>query len=269
MKTHHEIQLHDPALGLLDLPENNAASLLAPLFEIESPSMLAHRQAVAIGEETYELPRMLFLGQRGGGVPIRVGIFAGFDAGRLETVAAIARLLLQFELSPAAAREYAIFAYPIVNAPGFGPDQVSHARLQGRWAKNPREADAAFFRSELERLGHHGLIQLRSSAVNPAFTATTRSALLAREVVAPALKSLEALVPVDAEPVRVLPSTLAARATDRAAGRLVPSWEPWPFEIELFAPAAANPALRASALFLATLQILRRYRRFIAHGGEL
>lgn len=269
MKTHHEIQLHDPALGLLELPETTAASLLAPVFEIESPSLLAHRQAVVIEEETYELPRMLYLGERGGGVPIRVGIFAGLDAGRLETVAAVARLLLQFELSPAAAREYAIFAYPLVNAPGFGPDRVSHAQLANRWAKNPREADAAFYRSELDRLGFNGIIQLRSSSVNSVFTATTRSELLAREVVAPALKSLDGLVPVEKDPVRVLPSNLSARAADRAAGRLSPGWEPWPFEVELFAPAAARPELRATALFLATLQILRRYRRFIAHGGEL
>src|SRR5689334_96942 len=103
MSTYHTIQLHDPALGLFDVPETSAASLLDPLFELESPSLHAHRQTVAVGEAIHELPKLLLLGARGGGVPIRIGIFAGLDAGHLETVAAAARLLLQYELNPALA----------------------------------------------------------------------------------------------------------------------------------------------------------------------
>jgi hypothetical protein len=271
MKTHHELQFSDPALGLLDLPETSATGLLEPLFELRSASLLAQTRAVTIDGEQYELPKMLLLGARGGGVPIRVGIFAGFDAGGLDTVAATVRLLLQGELSPALIRDYALFAYPVVNAPGFGPDRAPHAALQHRWARNSGDEDARYFRSELGRIGHHVIIQLRSSGVNTAFTATTRSELLAREVVGPALRSLAPLVPVGGEPVRVLSPSVEARRADFAAGRLLPDpvRRPWPFEIELYAPGGQPSAVRACALFLAVVQILRRYRRFIAHGGEL
>lgn len=271
MKTHHEYLLNDPALGHLALPETTAASLLSPLFEAESPSLVAHSEAVSIRGEYYEIPKLLFLGERGGGTPIRVGLFAGFDAGRLETVAAVARLILQMELCPTLARDYAVFGYPVVNAPGFGPDRVSPAVLQGRWASKQEDADARFFRGELARAAHHIIIQLRSSGVNTTFSATTRSDLLAQEVVAPALRSLSPIVPVAPDPVRVLADNAHARHADHAAGRLIPnpSRQPWPFEVELYAPAAAQVEARAAALYLATLQILRGYRRFIAHGGEL
>jgi hypothetical protein len=253
------------------VPETSAASLLAPLHALESPSLLAHTQTISIGVEPYELSKFLLLGARGGGVPIRVGIFAGFDAGRLDTVAAAARLLLQGELSPALVRDYALFAYPIVNAAGFGPDHAPHAALQHRWAHSPDEDDARFFRLELERAKHHGIIQLRSSGVNSAFTATSRSELLAREVIAPALRTLTPFVPVGEDPVRVLSACADARQVDFEAGRLLPDplRKPWPFEIELYAPASGEPGVRACALFLAVVQILHRYREFIAHGGEL
>src|SRR5689334_2900630 len=145
MKAHHSIQLHDPALGLIDMPETNATSLLDPLFGLESPSLHTQRHPVTIGRDLYEIPKLLLLGARGGGTPIRIAIFAGLDAGHLETVAAAARLLLQLELNPALARDYALFAYPIVNAAGFGPDHERYAALQTRWAKHPEDDDARFF----------------------------------------------------------------------------------------------------------------------------
>ena len=271
MNTHHEIPLNDPALGAIDVRETSASSLILPLFENDSASIVANAHSIVLDGEHYELPKLLLLGERGGGVPIRVGIFAGLDAGRVETVAAAARLLLQCELSPALARDYAIFGYPIVNVRGFGTEPETQPSFQQRWRRSPGDDDARFFRGELQKLAHNGIIQLRSSLVNTTFTATTRSALLAKEVVAPALNALRHLVPVGDDPVRVLSPSAEARRADFAAGRLLPepSQKPWPFEIELYAPGSAEPGARATALFLATLHILRNYRRFISHGGEL
>jgi hypothetical protein len=45
-------------------------------------------------------------------VPIRIGLYGGLDAEQLDTVIAVSRLLLQLELSPQLAQDFAIFAYP-------------------------------------------------------------------------------------------------------------------------------------------------------------
>jgi hypothetical protein len=271
--------LDDPALGYCDLLEAGTATFLEPVFECadNASSLLASRYPVKIGGEIFELPKFLVLGERGGGVPIRLGLYAGLDAGQLDTVIAASRLLLQLELSPALARDYALFAAPVVNLPGFGPDQEPLVTFQRRFADAaasdtpPEDDDVRYFHVDFAKWQHHGLILLRSTGLNRAFTATTRSRILADEVVAPALHALSGIVPIAEHPVRVLPSTREARRADCEAGRLLPlpGTEPWPFEIELYAPAGTTCEARVRALFLAVVSILRGYRHFIAHGGEL
>src|SRR2546421_4455555 len=75
-------------------------ALLAPVFEVarHSSSLVSGRHTVGTLETDVEIPNFLLLGQRGGGIPLRVALFSGFDAGREETVFALSRLLLQFEL---------------------------------------------------------------------------------------------------------------------------------------------------------------------------
>ncbi|MEI6714725.1 MAG: hypothetical protein WCO60_13295 [Verrucomicrobiota bacterium] len=255
----------------LDTQETTAESLLEPLYESENPALLANRQIFTVRGAKLEIPKLLLLGNRKGGVPLRVGLFAGLDAGRLETVAAVSRLLLQFSLTPALAEDYALFSYPIVNPAGFSPARTSAEELQERWGKNPGDADAHWFRSEFHRIAHHGIITFRSNGQNQGFAASVRSKIIAEEVVAPAIDAMKSLVPIDKDPIRILPTNLNSRRGEFSRGRLipVPETKPWPFEIELFAPEIASADGRSQVLMLATLQILRGYRRFIAQGGDL
>src|SRR5262245_58872644 len=93
-------------LPLEDL-STELSGILAPLFaEAEqSTSLIASRHPVTIDEREHEIPKFLLLGQRGGGQPIRLGLFAGFEAGNLESVQAVADLLLQLKASPALTRD--------------------------------------------------------------------------------------------------------------------------------------------------------------------
>jgi hypothetical protein len=101
-------------------------------------------------------------------------------------------------------------------------------------------------------------------------SATVRSRILAEEVIAPALESLAPGIPVAPTSVKVLPNSANARTSDYQSGRLLPHpvTNPWPFEIELFAPDA-SVELRVRSLFLGVVEILRRYRSFVAHAGSL
>jgi hypothetical protein len=276
MKTHY-IHLDDPALGQCELLDATTSDFIEPLFECAegSASLVASRNVVSIHDELHELPKFLLLGERGGGVPIRLGIYAGLDAGALDTVIAASRLLLELELSPSLARDYAVFAAPVVNLPGFGPDRVPLANFYRRYAQaldeESADEDVRYFQNDFAKWRHDGLIHLRSTGLNTGFAATTRSRILADEVIAPVLRSLSGVVPIAREPVRVLPSASEARWADRRAGRLlpVPGSHPWPFEIELFVPTGIPCEDRIRALFLSVVSILRSYRQFIAHGGEL
>jgi len=56
------------------------ADVLAPIEQIAatSPSLIAnHGASFEVGGESYELPRYLYLGPKGGADTLRVGVFAG------------------------------------------------------------------------------------------------------------------------------------------------------------------------------------------------
>ena len=72
-------------------------------------------------------------------------------------------------------------------------------------------------------------------------------------------------------PIRVRPGDMRARLADYAQGRLTaaPELRPYPFEAELFAPGAVTRELRIRSLFVAVHEILRNYRRLLAHAQDI
>ena len=266
------IHLDKPVIHAVAEEGSNVSDLLEPLVECakESASLMASTRTVSIGETLHDLPQFLLLGARGGGVPIRIGLFAGFDAEQLETTVALSRLLLQLELCPELAQDYAIFAYPIVNLEGFSWSASPLAEFRRRLAQDSNDGDVRFFRNELETWNFDGIISLRSNGLNREMAATVHSEVLAREVLEPALDAATAGRSRLGNPVKVLPDTLTSRFSDYGAGHLLPhpAKTSWPFEIELFAPHC-DIDLRVRSLFLAVVEILRRYRRFVAHAPSL
>lgn len=249
------------------------SAILSPLFaEAEqSTSLIASRHPVTIGEREHEIPKFLLLGQRGSGQPIRLGLFAGFEAGNVESVQAVADLLLQLKASPALTRDYALLAYPVVNVRGFTEDAAPLADFERRYARDSREQDVQFFQGELRRWVFNGIISLRIDPHVRGFYATVRSELLANEVVAPALAAAAAALPLAAQSVKVRPGDRYARAADHSHGRLIPPSDirPYPFEIELVAPQVPTSDAQSNGLFVAFTEILRHYRALVAHAQDL
>lgn len=256
-----------PSPGLLAFDE-----LLGPVFEAaqHSSSLLASRQRLQVGERTVELPHFLLLGQRGGGTPLRVALFGGFDAGRNETVHAVSRLLLQYELAPRLATDFALFAYPIVNATGFSESAMPLGVFERRMADD-RGGDVRFFKHELGKWGFDGLITLRVDDAADGFHAVHRSAVIGREVVEPALRSIAPTLPLRSPARTFRPGDPLARVDEIAQGKLTAftPTPPYPFEIEIYAPGAITAEERITGLFLIVQEILRGYRRMIAHAAHL
>lgn len=257
-----------------------AQELLDILFDVSfrSESLMATRYPVRVGGCDFDISKFMLLGRRGGGKPIRVALLAGIDDhGSLDGIAAISRLLMQAELNPDLANDCALFAYPLVNIFEY---QAAGTRLESfdrRYAWDRPDADVSFFRSELRKWRFDVILTLRTDPQAAGFHATVRSELLAKEVVRPALERVESVTPVNRRPIKVRPGDMRARLADYAEGRLTPPPEmrPYPFEVELFAPGAASPQgavsedLRIRSLFIASHEILRYYRRLLAHASDI
>lgn len=268
-----------PAHSLLRAPDVvpdaglTVEEILAPLHEAarDSSSLVASRQPLELRGSSVEVSKFLLLGQRGGGKPIRLGLFAGFEAGNRETVQALARLLLQLRGSTHLSRDFALFGYPVVNVRGFTADAVPLADFESRFARESTEADVQFFKSELHKWRFDGLISLRTDLSARGFYATVRSELIAAEIVEPALAAAASALPLATQSVKVRRGDRYARTADYASGRFSPPADvrPYPFEIEIHAPREPITEERTDGLFVALTEILRLYRAFIAHGQDL
>ena len=103
-------------------PRRSIAELLAPLEQIAatSPNLDANHDArFEVDGEEYVLPRYLFVGPRGGDVPIRVGIFAGIHGDEPEGVHALIQFIKLLEAKPELATGYYLSFYPVCNPTGF------------------------------------------------------------------------------------------------------------------------------------------------------
>ncbi len=104
------------------------------------------------GGETYELPRYLFVGPRGGDTPIRVGIFAGIHGDEPEGVRAVVQFIKLLEAKPELATGYYLSFYPVCNPTGF-EDGTRHSRsgkdLNREFWRNSDEPEVRLLQAEL------------------------------------------------------------------------------------------------------------------------
>ena len=161
--------------------------ILAPAFACAetSASLITSRHLARLRGRAYEIPKFLFLGQRGGGEPIRLALFAGFEPGQNETVTALTTLLLDLEAAPGGARDYALFGYPVVNLRGFDETPAPLSDFERRFAKDSADEDVQFFKVELRRWFFNGLITLRTDANSSGLYAAVRSEIIADQVIKP------------------------------------------------------------------------------------
>lgn len=257
-------------------PRDRAAQLreiLDPLFcaSENSSSLIPSRHAMQVRGQNLEIAKFLLLGERGGSQPIRVGLFSGFESEQFQTVRLLAGLILQLKASPAATRDFALLAYPVVNAPGFTDAASPLSEFEARYARNSVDPDVQFFQGEFRRWSFDGLISIRASGNSRGLRADVRSEIVAAEVVEPALAAAAAALPLASPSVRIRASDRYARAADYSHGRLSPPADlrPYPFEIELFVSNWEDQEAQSAGLFIAITEILRHYRAMLAHAQNL
>jgi hypothetical protein len=240
-----------------------------------STSLIANHGAnFEAGGQSYELPRYLFLGPKGGGDTLRIGVFAGIHGDEPEGVHALIRFLSLLDNEPDLAKDYCIFAYPVCNPTGF-EDRTRHARSgldpNREFWRGSREPEVKLLESELVSHSFHGIISLHTDDSSHGFYGFAHGATLTRNLIEPALQAAEHFLPrnghdtIDGFRAR----NGIIRQSYEGVLRAPPTIRPRPFEITLETPQAPPNYLKEASFVAALRMILARYRELIAFAPNL
>jgi hypothetical protein len=251
--------------------------VLAPLNEVarHSSSLIKGETGkFDTGQESYELTRYLFIGPKGGGETLRLGLFAGIHGDEPEGVHALIRFVHLLEAEPHLATGYCLFIYPICNPTGF-EDRTRHSRsgkdLNREFWRNSSEPEVRLLQSELVAHAFDGIISLHSDDTSEGFYGFAHGATLTRHLIEPALEAVAEFLPrngsclIDGFPAR----NGVIRQGYSGVLSAPPRTRPRPFEIVLETPTAPPNFFKEAALVAALRTILLHYRELIAYAPNL
>jgi hypothetical protein len=253
------------------------ADLLAPLEQIaaQSPNLVANHEAKFDADgETYELPRYLFVGPKGGDTPILVGIFASIHGDEPEGAHALVHFIKLLETKPELAAGYYLSFYPVCNPTGF-EDGTRFSRsgkdLNREFWKNSDQPEVRLLQAELVSRSFNGIISLHTDDTSSGFYGFAHGATLTKHLIEPALQAVEKFLPRDERPVIDGFHARNGIIRDNYGGILSapPKVRPRPFEIILETPVAPPAFLKECAFVVALKTILTEYRKFIAYAPNL
>lgn len=246
--------------------------IVAPLNQIAEKS--CHFLSKSFGQfesegQIYSLPRYVYLGPKGGGDTIRIGIFATIHGDEPEGALALARLVTLLERNPELAQGYCLFLYPVCNPTGF-EDNTRHARsgkdLNREFWKGSPEPEVQFVETEIWAHAFDGIVTLHSDDTSEGLYGFVNGAVLSEHLLEPALREAERFLPrnlrrtIDGFPAR---NGIVDQCYNGVL-RSVPGLERPPFELILETPQKA-PLPRQIDAFAAALQtILVEYRYLMA-----
>jgi len=270
--THSRISAQPARSSRRDLAE-----LLAPLEKIvaTSPNLVANHDArFEVDGESYELPRYLFVGPRGGDTPIRIGVFAGVHGDEPEGVHALVQFIKLLETRPELATGYYLSFYPVCNPTGF-EDNTRHSRggkdLNREFWRNSTEPEVRLLQAELISRSFQGIISLHTDDTSTGFYGFAHGATLTKNLITPALAAAEKFLPRDGR--RVIDGFNARNGIIREGYEGIlsapPKVRPRPFEIILETPSAPPEFLKELAFVAALQTILLEYSKFIAYAPNL
>ncbi|HEV2330077.1 MAG TPA: succinylglutamate desuccinylase/aspartoacylase family protein [Verrucomicrobiae bacterium] len=254
------------------------AEFFTPLEKIaaESPNLIPHHDArFKSGRDIYELRRYVYIGPEGGDTPIHIGIFAGVHGDEPEGTHALVQFIKMLEAKPELARGYCLSIYPICNPTGF-EDGTRFSRsgkdLNREFWKNSGEPEVQLLQTELISRSFQGIISLHTDDTSTGFYGYARGATITKDLLKPALESVEKILARDTRPVIDGFRARNGIIYDAFEGILSfppPRVRPRPFEI-ILETAATPPAYLKEAAFIAASQtILDEYRKFIAYAPNL
>lgn len=253
------------------------ADFLAPLEGLASGSVNLisnHGARFSVDGQSYELPRYLFVGPKGGDEPLRIGIFATIHGDEPEGARALVQFLRLLDRSPEVARGYCLFIYPICNPTGF-EDNTRFSRrgrdLNREFWNNSSEPEVALLQAELCTHAFHGIVSLHADDTSHGAYGFVRGATLTRHLLEPALRAAAEVLPRNDD--RVIDGFQANQGIIRQGYQGIlsapPKVRPRPFEIVFETPQSAPQYLQELGMVAALHSILTEYRKFISYAANL
>jgi hypothetical protein len=248
------------------------ARLLAPLDQLAEES--SHFLSKSFGQfqsagRSYSLPRYVYLGPKGGGDPIRIGLFATIHGDEPEGALALARFVSVLEQNRELAKGYALFLYPVCNPTGF-EDNTRHSRsghdLNREFWKDSTETEVRFLETEIWTHAFHGLINLHSDDTSDGLYGFVNGAVLSEHLLEPALREGERVLPRNTRPtIDGFPARNGViDQSYHGVLRSVPGMVRPPFELTFETPQRAPLHRQVDACVAALQTILVEYRYLMA-----
>jgi protein MpaA len=263
-----------PNVAVAPAPTDKRAveRLLAPLDQLaeNSPHFLSksfgHFQSAG---KSYSLPRYVYLGPKGGGDTLRIGIFATIHGDEPEGALALTRFVSALEQNRELAKGYALFLYPVCNPTGF-EDSTRHSRsgkdLNREFWNNSPEPEVQYLETEIWTHAFHGIINLHTDDTSNGLYGYVNGALLSEHLLEPALREAEQIIPrnkrrkIDGFPAR---NGIIYHSYNGVL-RSVPGLARPPFELTLETPQRAPFHRQVDAFSTALKTILVEFRYLMA-----
>jgi hypothetical protein len=234
-----------------------AVQILNPLDLLASESGgLAKWRCLAV--EGRAVPSYVFIGPRGGHVPIRLALLAGIESEDLLSTNAIVKLLVELDLAPLLAQDFALFGYPVAN-----PHRTSRCSpdFTADFWKGASDPVIRFFEQELTENQLDGIIAVKANEPIAGFQIQVSSRVIATEVLWPTLELAQRLVPLASDPIQMFPRLQNNRNSLFSLGHA----RPGPFSLLIRTPKHMPFENQISAIVFSVEQILHYYRVLVSH----
>lgn len=249
------------ALPLSTYQEGSTHSIHAdPVPEIWEPLDLLAAESASLAKwgsfavDGYVIPSYVFIGPRGGSVPIRLALLGGIQPEDLVSTSAIVKLLVELDLAPLLAQDFALFSYPVAHplrVSGRFPDFSTDFRAD---TPDPTIRD---FGQELAGNQPDGIIAAKGNEPISGFQIQASSKLIATEVLWPALEIVQRLVPLASEPIQTFPQPQNSQLRRVPFSLIIRTPRHMPFENQI------------SAIAFSVKQILHHYRALVSQVDKL
>ncbi len=252
----------------------NFRDVLAPLRGEKTLWLHSTLGTWQVGQDDYTLEQYLFVGPRGGGDYLRVGIFAGIHGDETAGIQAAVQFLQELAQHPDQARGYEVYVYPLCNPSGF-EDGTRHSRgghdLNREFWLGSRQPEVQLLERQIRTLRFDGFISLHADGDSGGLYAFALGAQVTQHVVEPALQAAEQVLPRNCDPT--IDNFTARNGLIRKGypGMLcaAPEARPKPFEIVFETPHLAEFEKQVEANLVFLRHALEQYQQLLAVGQDL